>query len=210
MAKLERERSLPPLPGAEVKVFQLAKSPVAEAARTIESLFGAQTLRVATDDRTNSLIVLGAAESLASVEALLTRMDSQNTARAKAPGQPSVQPAAGTPRSLLLRIFWLADGLPSDELQNPDEFLPKSVLSAVARLGLSGPRLVTQTVNSLAVGDEGAVDFGISVPAVLFKQPANLNCTGHMHSTADQSRIGLDMRISVGGPAINCELSGSL
>jgi hypothetical protein len=98
LAKLERQNSLPPLPNAEVKVFQLVKSPVNEAARTIESLFGAQTLRVATDDRTNSLIVLGAPDSLAAVEALLGRMDQQDA------GSSDVKPPMNPPRSLLLRF----------------------------------------------------------------------------------------------------------
>jgi hypothetical protein len=127
-----------------------------------------------------------------------------------AAGQPGVPPPAATPRSLLLCIFWLADGLPADELQNPDDFLPHSVLDAVARLGLSNPRLVTQTVNSLAVGDEEAVEYSIAVPAILFKQPTNLSCAGHMRSMMDQTRIGLDMQINVMGPTINCQLSGSL
>jgi hypothetical protein len=205
MAKLERQNSLPPLPNAEVKVFTLNKSPAAEAARTIESLFGAQTLRVATDDRTNSLIVLGAPNSLTAVEALLGRMDQQNSA-----GPSDVHPPANPPRSLLLRIFWLADGLPTDEYQNPDEFLPKSVLSAVDRLGITNPRLVTQTVNSLAVAEDQAVEYGINVPAIVFNQPTNLNCAGHMRWSPTDNSVNLDTQVNVMGPAVNCQLGGSL
>jgi hypothetical protein len=205
MAKLERQNSLPPLPNAEVKVFTLNKSPAAEAARTIESLFGAQTLRVATDDRTNSLIVLGAPNSLTAVEALLGRMDQQNSA-----GPSDVHPPTNPPRSLLLRIFWLADGLPTDEYQNPDDFLPRSVLSAVDRLGISNPRLVTQTVNSLAVTEDQAVEYGINVPAIVFNQPTNLNCAGHMRWSPTDNSVNLETQVNVMGEAVNCQLSGSL
>jgi hypothetical protein len=205
MAKLERQNSLPPLPNAEVKVFTLNKSAAAEAARTIESLFGAQTLRVATDDRTNSLIVLGAPDSLTAVEALLGRMDQQNSA-----GPADVHPPINPPRSLLLRIFWLADGLPTDEYQNPDEFLPKSVLKAVDRLGITNPRLVTQTVNSLAVAEDQSVEYGINVPAIVFNQPSNLNCAGHMRWSPTDNSVNLDTQVNVMGQAVNCQLSGSL
>jgi hypothetical protein len=205
MTKLERQNSLPPLPNAEVKVFTLNKSPAAEAARTIESLFGAQTLRVATDDRTNSLIVLGAPNSLMAVEALLGRMDQQTSA-----GPSDVHPPTNPPRSLLLRIFWLADGLPTDEYQNPDEFLPKSVLNAVDRLGISNPRLITQTVNSLAVAEDQAVEYGINVPAIVFNQPTNLNCAGHMRWSPTDNSVNLDTQLNVMGQAVNCQLSGSL
>jgi hypothetical protein len=208
MAKLERDRSLPPLPNAEVKVIALAKAPADETARTIESLFGPQTIRVATDDRTNSLIVLGDAASLNSVEALLARIDQQSNNKANTPGGTATSGTKAT-QSLLLRIFWLADGLPEGEGQDPAPYVPQPVLKAVQRLGLNGPLLVSQTVNSLAVGNDGPVEYSTVVPAIVFKQPTNLSCAGHMRPVIDD-RAGLDVQISVMGQGINCQLSGSL
>jgi hypothetical protein len=207
LAKLERASALPPLQNAEVKVFSLANLSAAEAARTIESLFGLQSLRIATDERANSLIVMGTAESLPVVEALLMRLDQKANAEGNPEATAAASPAA--PRSLLLRIFWLADGLPIEEGQDATEFLPESVIEATERLGLREPRLVTQTVNSLAVAADSEVEFSTSVPAVVFKQPAGLNYSGHMRPLA-QERAALNVQIQVGGPSINCQLGGSL
>jgi hypothetical protein len=109
----------------------------------------------------------------------------------------------------LLRVFWLADGLPEGNGQNPGDFLPKSVLQATNKLGLEAPRLVTQTVNSLALGREDAVDFSTNVPAVLLGQPTGLNCEGRLKLVSDD-RVRLEMSVHVGGPLVNCELHGSL
>jgi hypothetical protein len=207
LAKFERASALPPLQNAQVKVFSLVNLAAADAAKTIESLFGLQTLRIATDDRANALIVMGTAESLPVVEALLMRLDQKADAGGNPEGTAAASPAA--PRSLLLRIFWLADGLPPGEGQEPTEFLPKSVIEATERLGLREPRLVTQTVNSLAVASDSAVEFSTSVPAVVFKQPAGLTCSGHMRPLT-QDRTTLQVQIQVSGASINCQLGGSL
>jgi hypothetical protein len=109
----------------------------------------------------------------------------------------------------LLRVFWLADNLPKGVGQTPTDFLPDSVIVAAKKLGLEAPRLVTQTVNSIALGREDAVDFSANVPAVLFDQPVGLNCQGRIKLVSDD-RVRLEMGVHVGGPAINCELNGSL
>ena len=124
--------------------------------KTVESLFGTQSLRVAVDERNNLLIVYGKpdithrlgrtiwAGSTSKLRRMATEKSTQGTA---------------SPRSLLLRVFWLADNLPEGAGQKPNEFLPKSVLDATRKLGLEMPRLVTQTVNSLATGKEDARRF---------------------------------------------------
>jgi hypothetical protein len=207
LAKFERASALPPLQNAQVKVFSLVNQSAAEAAKTLESLFGLQTLRIATDERANALIVMGTAETLPAVEALLMRLDQKADASGNPEGTAAASPAA--PRSLLLRIFWLADGLPEGEGQEPTDYLPRSVIKATERLGLNKPRLVTQTVNSLAVGAESAVEFSTSVPAIVFELPAGLNCSGQMRPLA-QDRASLQVQIQVSGTSINCQLSGSL
>jgi hypothetical protein len=201
LAKLERGRSLPPLLG-ELKVFSLRSVPAKSAADAIESLFGVQDMRVAVDERTNTLIVFGKAEAVPKVEALLLRLDENDQHRGGATGEPQSR------RSLLLRLFWLADGLPEGEGSDPAEILPASVLRATQKLGLRKPRLVAQTVNSLAVGGADDVNFATSVPAVLAKQTVNLDCSGEIKLVRDDM-AGLEMKIQV-TMDVSCQVQGSL
>jgi hypothetical protein len=200
-------QKLPPIENGEIKVFALRNAKAADAAATVSSLFGAQAIRVAVDDRSNTLIALGKAEVITPVEALLQRIDQQASPGGEG-GAPAT-PSGMTSQSLLLRIFWLADGLPEGEGQDPEDFLPKAVLKAAERLGLHEPRLVTQTVNSLAVSGDREVQFTTNVPAMVLKQPTTLSCTGRMRPVV-ADRAGVDVQIQVMSQAINCQLSGSL
>jgi hypothetical protein len=203
----QHRRPLPPLENGTMKIYKLNFAPARDAAQTIESLFGAETLRLAVDERSNTLIVYSKPDSVTALDALMSRLDEQ--AAAAAGSDKSKQNAITAPRSLLLRVFWLADGLPEGVGQNPGDFLPKSVLQATNKLGLEAPRLVTQSVNSLALGREEAVDFLINVPAVLLGQPVGLDSDGRLKLVSDD-RVRLEMRVHVGGPTVNCELRGSL
>jgi hypothetical protein len=206
MMEQQRRQPLPPLENGQLKVYSLGAVPARAAAQTIESLFGSQVLRIAVDERSNSLIVYGKSDSLPAVDALLSRLDEAAPAAGR---EKSKQGTASAPKSVLLRVFWLADGQPQGIGQNPADFLPKSVLQATNKLGLEAPRLVSQTVNSLAVGREEAVNFSTNVPAVLLNQPAGLDCDGRLKLVSDD-RVQLEMHVFVGGPAVNCELRGSL
>jgi hypothetical protein len=207
MMEHHRQQPLPPLENGQLKVYSLVAVPARAAGQTIESLFGSQVLRIAIDERSNSLIVYGKPDSLTAVEALLSRLDEK--AAASASGDKSKRGASAAPRSVLLRVFWLADGLPEGVGQNAADFLPKSVLLATNKLGLEAPRLVSQTVNSLAVGRDDGVNFATNVPAVLRDQPNHLDCDGRLKLVSDE-RVQLEMRVRVFAPAIVCELSGSL
>jgi hypothetical protein len=159
---------------------------------------------VAVDDRTNSLIVFGKADSLPAIDALLMRLDQNDKNRGGGqPGEPQSQ------RSLLMRLFWLADGLPEGEGSDPLDILPASVLRATQKLGLRKPRLVAQTVNALAVGGADDVNFSTNVPAVLAKQMLGLECAGEIKLLRDD-QASLEMRIQVAGPGVNCQVQGSL
>jgi hypothetical protein len=202
----QRRPQLPPIENGQVKVYPLKYLAPREAAQTIESLFGVQALRIAVDDRSNALIVYGKPESFPAVDALVDRLDKQ-AAPANA-AEKSNQSVAAMPRSLLLRVFWLADGLPEGEGQNAELFLPESVLRATNKLGLEAPRLVTQTVNSLAVSREDTAEFSTNVPAVVLGQPTGLGCEGRLRLVSDDF-ARLEMGIHVNGSA-NCDLKGSL
>jgi len=201
MAKSERDRALPPLDNAEVKVYRLTFAPAGGTADAVEALLGAQAVRVASDERTNSLVVYAKPQSLPAIDALVERLDQHGRVN-----DDGIAPQ--TPPPIMLRVFWLADGLPVEEGTDPAEFLPASVLRAIKKLGLNNPRLVTQTVNSLAA-DSGDVDFSTNVPALLLNQMVGFNCTGKMKRTGD-NQIGLGMQINVMGPGIHSELKGSI
>ena len=206
-------RELPPLKDAEVRVFQLKNTKAAAAAEKVELLFGSQPLRIAVDEASNGLIVFGKAEAIPQVEQLIIKLD--ELAVAGRDGFDTVMvdrnvvtaPAAAR-RTLLLRVFWLASGV--QDLDSADGYLPAPVINSLAKLGLSDPRLVTQTVNSLSVEEGGSsVEFSTNVPAILFEQPVTLTSAGTMGATTD-NRADVDMRLTVGGAGVNCELKGSL
>jgi len=205
MGEMNRLQNLPPIEG-DVKIFRLAHVPAPDAAKQILSLIGAQAVRVAIDDRTNSLIVFGKPEHVKPVEAILMQLDSQATATEERLALAKPDDTARS-RSLMVRVFWLADGLSPDEGQTPEKFLPKSVLDAVARLGLENPLLVTQTVNAI-LGQEKDVPFESTVPGVLFGQPAHLHLSGSVKLAA-RDLTTLDLKAHVDG-GVRCELVGSM
>jgi hypothetical protein len=205
-SKVALSRELPPIQSGKLQVFKLVSTPAADAAHAVESLFGLQTVRVAIDDRTNSVVVFGKEDALPAIEALLVKLDEE---KPKDGDTKQSQHAAKPLQSLLLRIFWLADGLPEDDGSDPADVLPASVLRAAKKLGLAQPRLVTQTVNSLAVRGSDAQEFSAAVPALLNKQPVELSYTGKMTmTTTDFAEVG--MQANVSGPAVSCVLKGSL
>jgi len=206
-AKLEHERALPPLENGQVKIFALRHAKARDAASTITSLFGAQAMRVAVDDRTNSLVVFGKDDSLPVFEALVERLDSQ-AAPDKA-GKKTVETAGGTRRSVLLRLLCLADNVNGG--QSVDKYLPVKVLAAVEKLGLISPRLISQTVTSLSVSTKDAVEFSSDVPVVISGQPANLASSGKIQLAGDDDeRAELQMKIQMNNPGIQCAVQGSL
>ncbi len=203
----QRHRPLPPIENGQVKVYSLVYLAPREAAQTIESLFGTQAIRIAVDERSNALIMYGKPDSFAAVDALIDRLDKQ-AAPANAAEKTSPN-AATVPRSLLVRIFWLADRLPESEGgQYAGDYLPQSVLDATQKLGLDMPTLVTQTVNSLAVGSDDVTSFSANAPALLYGQPSMLGCGSRLKLVGGDS-VRMELNVHVSGSA-NCDLNGSL
>lgn len=206
--QLTEARQLPPLKDAEIKFFTLQNLDAEQAALTVGSLLGHEPVRIATDERTNAVIVVGKAESLAIIEALLLRLDEQAKVAPKEKDPVAATSADAERRTLLLRVFWLANGV--EGLDSADGYLPAPVINSLAKLGLADPRLVTQTVNSLSVEEGGSsMEFSTNVPAILFEQPVTLTCAGTMGATTD-NRADVDMQLTVGGIGVNCDLKGSL
>ncbi len=205
----QRRVPLPPLENGTMKLYKLKFVPAHDAAKTVESLFGAQALRLAVDERGNTLIAYSKPESITALDSLVSRLDVEAAA---ASGKKN--DASSLPRSLMLRVFWLADGVPETAGQNPADFLPKSVLAAVNKLGLEAPRLVVQTATSLATSKEDATEFAASIPAVLIssalmEQPVLMDFQGNLRLVSDNN-ARLDMNVNIVGDGPICNLSGSM
>ena len=204
---------LPPLPDAEVRVFRLKNAPANDAADKVKMLIGTQPVRIAIDEASNGLIVFGKAESLPQVEELVMRLDDLAVKGGEGFSAPPAsvfapKEQAAPRRTLMLRVFWLADGV--QELPSASEFLPEGVVNSLAKLGMEDVRLVTQTVNSLSAEEGGGINpFSTNVPAMLFQQPVTLTSSGTLSATTD-GRAEIEMELSVGGPHVSCELKGSL
>jgi hypothetical protein len=206
LTESESRNALPPLEEADIKVFSLRHVNAVQAAQTIDSLLGPGPVRVAVDERTNSLIVAGKSESLTVIEALLLRLDEQAAQSDEESAVAAEAQRASQARTLLLRVFWLSDGL-SNEGQDPAAFLPASVIKAVEQLGLADPMLVAQTVNSLAHGANSSVEFNSSVPVVLHSMPGRLACEGSLESLGPNQvrlKVGIDL------PNHDIDVHGSL
>jgi hypothetical protein len=199
LAKFERDR-LPQIESGDLKVYTLQALPAQDAALSIESLFGAKSIRVAVDNRTNSLIVYGDREALPTIDALLQRLDQQESAEKRS------ELAATASQPLVLRVFWLADGMGHDEAI---EVLPENVVKAAMKLGIGTPMLVTQSMTTLNVGEKDGVEFATSVPAVLFERHLDLAVGGKL-TLVEPDRAAVAMHANVYSKGINSELRGSI
>ncbi len=207
LAKNARDDAKIQFESGELKIFYLRHIPAADGAKAIDTLFGSKSMRVAIDDRTNSIIVLGEVESLPKVESLLAKLDQLPPQEApKQKPQESDQPSA---RPLLVKMFWLADGLPAEDGKEPAEALPASVLRATTKLGLTDPRLVAQTVNSIVIrGNEGS-QFSVNMPVQLLQQEVNLSADGNV-SLKKENTVDLNIEVNVDGNHVKSDLGGSL
>jgi hypothetical protein len=201
LAKFERDR-LPQIESGDLKIYTLQALPAKDAALSIETLFGAKSIRVAVDNRTNSLIVYGDREALPTIEALLQRLD--ETASSEKRGGRA---AAASP-PLVLRVFWLADA-GTDRSQVATDILPESVIKAATKLGVDTPYLVTQTLTTLNVTGSDGVEFQTSVPALLYGRVLQLRLGGKL-TLVQPDRAAVAMHADVVGEGINCELRGSI
>jgi hypothetical protein len=209
LKRLERDREQQPVQNGEFKVFSLRYLQVARAAEIIESMVDPGATRVAVDERTNSLVVFGAPDSMSVVEALLARLDVLGP---DGGGEESSHGAAaeshsGAPRMLMVRVVWLADGLSENEGRRPEGVLPQGVVESLVKLGLDDPRIVTQTVNALAASSDVPMEFKAGVPVVLHGEHMHLQCLGHLRPTRGR-QVEMELNISV--PNCGVDVSGSL
>jgi tetratricopeptide (TPR) repeat protein len=197
--------ALPPIDEGVIKVFRLRHADVVKTAEMVQSLFGVGQLRIAVDDRTNSLVAFGQAEPLKVVEAILMNLD-QKSAESHAASEPKDQSAEAAPRSVMVRVFWLAD---SPNAGPPAiDYLPESVIAGVQKLGLKDAQLVAQSANTLNAEARRESKFSTFVPAQMGEQQVELQGSGSAR-WLDGDRIGLELNLQVMGDA-QSQVGGSL
>ena len=161
---------------ATTKIFSLRNSQASAMARVLSEILDGKKLRMAVDERTNSLIVLGQKDTNDMVEALLLRLDESAAGSAK-PAQSG--------ETLQLRIIWLLDGV--GEGKGPQEIsINPEVIDSLHDLGFSDPRVVCQQVTTLTLNEDGRGGFNFTVPVLVNAQPWDFEGHGDVESMAGE------------------------
>jgi hypothetical protein len=204
LAKQEQEHEEQPIDNAQLRIFRLKYLSAQDASFTVREIVSGP-LRVSVDHRANALVVAGDEKSLQVIESLLQALDSSDVQAesAAAQGEPA--------RSLLVRVFWLADGLAEGEGSEVGDYLPPAVIDAVDKLGVVNPRIVTQTANTISRdgNPDRSVEFNTTAPALVLKIPATLNVSGRVQPIRD-NRAELDVSIEATGSTVGTGLKGSI
>jgi hypothetical protein len=205
LAVFERERETP-LENAELKIYQLKYLPAEDASFTIREILGDKGLRISVDERSNALVVSAQEQKLQLIEALLARLDSSTESDLAARGA-----SHNVPRSLLVRVIWLADDLLEGEGEPPANYLPIPVIEALGKLGVNAGRVVGQAIASVSRDGDArhVVDFRSKADAVIRNQPVFLSCQGRVHPLVE-NLASLDVDINVSSPTINTAVEGSI
>lgn len=205
LAVFERERETP-LENAELKIYQLKYLPAEDASFTIREILGDKGLRISVDERSNALVVSAQEQKLQLIEALLARLDSSTESDLAARGA-----SHNVPRSLLVRVIWLADDLLEGEGEPPANYLPIPVIEALGKLGVNAGRVVGQAIASVSRDGDArhVVEFRSKADAVIRNQPVFLSCQGRVHPLVE-NLASLDVDINVSSPTINTAVEGSI
>ncbi len=192
--------NLPPIQKGQAAVFHLKYTDAEDIAEVLHKFYGSHQVRLAPDSEQNRLIVFASHESLQAISKLIPQLDVTNESPEASDEE---EEEAEAPQALMVRIFWLADGLPEGE--GSEANLPKGVLDAVGRLGLRSPRLVVQSTASLAIDEERGSKFQSAFPIILHGSRVQFRSHGMVRMLDDHPR--LELQAEVYG---QFELSGKL
>ncbi len=148
----------------QVKIFQLLYNQVSPPLLNMLSTVADNQTRLSADERINAIIAAGPTPSLQIIEALVLRLEEMASANMKLAGQ--------TPQEMQLRLVWLAAGLADSSADDPPQDL-RNVLSELEKIGVTGLKLITQTVVKTIDGQQ----FSVSGSAQL-DEPCRLNISG--------------------------------
>jgi hypothetical protein len=203
---------LPPIIDPQTTVYPLSHVEAKGIANTLTKIFGNDQMRVAIGDDPKTLIVVATRELADDAKELVQLLDVlPRTGDVSVDGTASN--AAAGPRSLLVRIFWVADHLPEGEGQELANFLPIGVIEAFENLGLESPRVVTQTVNSVAKpANERStepVSFATATQVISPSIAATQFQSKGIATLNSEGRVDLNVEIQLNG-GTNCQVAGAI
>ncbi len=207
--QIESEKlvNLPPLEDGTIQAFNLKNIDPGVLAETLEMLLGPNQVRLVPDAEHSTLLAYANKESMRQIQEMIVQLDATFKSSESASGEAEPE----EPRSLMVRIFWLADGLPEWEgisTGNLLDYLPGSVLEAVERLGLEGPRLVSQSTASVVIGEEEeGSEFHFKFPAIAIGAPLQFQSHGEMML---EERPRMNLHVEISGEMGSFELGGRL
>ena len=175
-----------------VSVFKLKHLHAEEALMTLENVLGTVP-RMSVAEHINSLLVQAKEEELKTIHSLLTEIDQPaeyGGDALKADGKSDL------PESIMVRMFWLCDGKPSEGAKAALGPLPKTVCDALQKIGIDSPYLAAQGTTTVALQDSQGryrADFQLeNIPAELFGDHLFLNILGEvMPQGSEQLKISL-------------------
>jgi hypothetical protein len=179
MTALQQPQEQGALPAdAITKVYNLRYSRAPAMAEVLSGILGGKNLRMAVDERTNSLIVVAEKGTDDVVEALLMKLDQSVGSSAKR-DQSS--------ETLQLRIVWLLDGL-TGEGKDPQEIsMNPEVVEALHELGFEDPRVVCQQVTTFTLAEDGrGGEFNFTVPVLIKSKSWDFEGHGQIESIGDE------------------------
>lgn len=197
----ERVTVSPLPPDAVIKVFSLVYLKPDEAGQVVRTIMGGEGLRIAIDERTNSLLIAGEDKQASIAEALLQKLD-----------QPGADQKGKSAETLQLRLVWIVDGLPDSEGKNVEPpYVSPQVLDGLVDLGFENPRVMCQQVCMLTLnkGNRGG-QFQFQLPVLVQGNPWQFEGQGFIAS--DQSdRYSMQFNLNLKQPKQEgCQLSGSI
>ncbi len=202
-----KKSPLADMQNSQVSVFRLKYLPANSAAVTISALLGEKGFRMATEEKSNQLIVSAPAEISKAIDELLQKID---TAPAQKNENRVASQQQSAPKSLQVHTFWLADEMPTSS--RPDH-LPESVIEALNKIGVRYPGIVAQSTTSLIAKSRNDVSMSESFMHATFKDHEFLFTNGVELSLNKEKHIELHVQTQIlkGSEKKNaCELRGSL
>ena len=195
----QQARNLPPLENGKLHAYRLQHIDPALLAETLESFLGTSQLRLVPDVDNNILLTYASEQVSEQISNLVKVLDAENDPNAS----PSMAESEKA-QSLLIRLFWLADGFGTDE---PRDYLPLAVIQAVNQLGLREPQLVSQSAAALACKQGEEREFEFRFPALFGGQTLQFESQGSL-MLSGQPQLNLHVRVH--SDPVPIELAGTL
>jgi hypothetical protein len=205
-AARQQPQPMPSLPEtATLKVFALRYVKPDEVGNILFRITGNDNMRMAFDERTNSLLLAGAEKQLNIAEALIERLDQPSQAAEKRPSE-----------TLQLRVVWLLDGANGEGAAPEPPIVSPQVVDALSELGFTEPRVMCQQLTTLTVRPEErrSGQFNFQVPVLVGDDLWQFSGQGSVANSArDKYTLDIGLTVQQRGEPNNrssSELSGSI